>query len=189
MSTDNTKFTISLKDGILEFEGSEKFVTEQLKRFDGIINEMMSKPVKPLNLSPKPQGDANFNSKNGVGDEGLENVIQKIGEEIKIAVVIPGDNNVQKTKNAALLYLYGKKVYFGVDSEVDFNEISKVCKDHGCFDSKNFSKHMKSAKPSIVVTGKGKKQKASLTPSGEKEVKKLINEINVELSGTQNTGK
>ena len=96
-------------------------------------------------------------------------------EDGKVTLIvknIPGKNKKEKTINAAFLYLYG--VYKqNKTNKAPKKEIIEICKDYGCFDSSNFSSHIKSE-----TRLRKKNINIKITPPGINRAEELIREIN-----------
>jgi len=86
---------------------------------------------------------------------------------------VPGRKKKEKTINIAFLYLYGVKK-IKKTNQAHKKEIMGICKDYGCFDSTNFSTHIKSDNRLILK----KDGNIKITQPGLNRAEELIKEIN-----------
>lgn len=171
-------FSISIQEGKLEISGSEAFVREQINNFKELILETMQNLPTARYHPPPPPPPPGEGPGTGMAAETnpYPNVIAIHDDAIKILKSIPGKRKAEKTVNAALLYLVGK----GIKGEETafFEEIRKVCKDHACLDTPNFSKTLKGTKEWLIIGGSGKKQTAKLSHPGRTKAQELASELN-----------
>lgn len=178
---EKASFSISVKDGCVEVSGSEEFVRDQIREFRDVIQQA----VKVLGKIETVEPPSNPNPLNKVTPDPSEsennpypNVIALEEDGVKILKTLPGSNKSTKTRNAALLVLLGRKL-MEIDS-VPTEEIREVCKIHTCFDSSNFSAHLKAGKEHFILSGRGASQSAKLSHPGEVKAKELASELNNE---------
>lgn len=171
------KVRVSLSDGVVELEGSETFVREQLEKFREVIHARLSAVSRAKN-TPSPKGDEtekNDGNESGEG-ENLDDVFAATDEGIQILKDIPGDSGPQKHQNAAKLLLWGLSKLKGKDSAL-FEDVRAVCKAHGFYQANNLAKYLKDDKASFVFGGSGKKQTLKLTVPGAKAAAKLAADL------------
>jgi len=178
----NTRVIISLSEGKIDVSGSEEFVRDQLDRFKDLIEKkLFAIPVQPqqtLMTQTPLSGAPNVSPPPAVTVENAyPNVIEIHEDKIKI-LKIKGATKAEKTLNTAFLYLLAKKQR-GVDT-ANFDEIRKVCREHGCLDSTNFSKPFSAAKESFIVSGSPRNKSVSLTQPGLAKAKSLASDLNTQ---------
>ena len=170
---------VSLSDGVLEFEGSESFVTSQVEKFTKIIQATLSgeRPVAE-DAADGDDGGTTDAGGNGAGgdtqpaasappspDAGLEDIFEATDTGVQILRPLPGSSKAQKAVNGAKLYLYGLQALKRRDTAL-FAEIKHVCKAHGCYDSHNMAAYLKADQTSFVFGGQGKRQTLKLSAPG-----------------------
>ena len=143
---------VSLSDGVLEFEGSESFVTSQVEKFTKIIQTALAgeRPIADDTASGDDGGTTAAGG-NGAGSDtqtaastppapavDLKDIFEATDTGVQILRPIPGSSKAQKAVNGAKLYLYGLQALKQRDTAL-FAEIKRVCKAHGCYDSHNMA--------------------------------------------------
>ena len=184
MENTPAKIRVSLREGLLEIEGSEEFVSKQIENLKDVIIKFPSSGLPPNTSPARPPAGEGGNGQPLTGaplnrtDEASKyvNVISVDSNVVKILKDIPGANDSQKMVNAALLFLFGKSL-IGQD-EAPFKELRQVCKDHGCLDEANFSAKLKAQREWINVIGSGKSKIAKLTVPGKKQAQSLADQLN-----------
>ena len=178
-----TRISISIKDGILEFEGSEEFVVKQIVKYENLIQNMISKTVQSQVAEPttdKNQVEPDQTDTKPVQSKiNYENVLAIEDNVVKVLSDIPDKSNSKKTISAALLCLFAKNIQ-GIE-EVEFKEIQNICKEHSCYDSAHFSSYLKKdkqAKSYFIFGGTGRRQTAKLTFPGKRAAENLVKELN-----------
>ncbi len=184
MENTAAKIRVSLREGLLEIEGSEEFVSKQIENLKDVITKLPSThqapipPIVPPPIAQTPNGTAN-------GDAALiptadaakyENVISVAGGVVKVLKDIPGNSKAEKTANAALLYLFGKNLLS--QEQATFSEIRQVCKEHAILDGPNFAGAIKDQKEWFIVTGGRKSEVAQLTKPGKKQAQSVVDSLN-----------
>jgi hypothetical protein len=169
------KIRVSLRDGLLELEGSEEFVSKQIENFKDLVAKM---PVAPLRQLPEsPNSQATIISVDTPATPSLspqhENTISIEGGSVKILKDIPGTDKSKKMVNATMLYILGKSL-LGLPG-ASFKEIRELCKDHGCLDDSNFARRLRGAKEWLIVESESL---VKLTIPGRKQADVLISEMN-----------
>lgn len=162
-------------DGVLEIEGSEAFVASQLDRFDSFIRSAPEAQRGSSGAMPK-QTDSTTADKGSPAPSGLDEVFAVAGDTVQILKDIPGDSKPSRTVNAARLLLYGMKALKDTET-VLFEDVKKVCKSHGFYDSTNMAKFLKADQTSFIFGGSGKKQSLQLTVPGSKATAKIIEQL------------
>jgi hypothetical protein len=180
MSDVQTRISIPLKLGPLEIAGSEVFVKAQLAEMKEFITSSLASTTGPRAVTapkalPRDQGD----ELDPASDETYPNVLAFEGETVRVICPrIPGNKDAEKVVNAALLGLLGKLVLG--KSEMTFDEIRLICKDHACLDATNFVKYLKGpgARQNIQVIGKRGSYSAKLTIPGQAAARQLGQALN-----------
>ncbi len=177
------KARFSLEDGVLEFEGSEQFVAEQIEKFReaiaaGIAAQQRRPPSSPPPekappaSTPQPGG-----GKPAAGD--FAEVFEPVGDNsVQILKDIPGNSKAEKTVNAGKLYLYGLEL-LRQRKTAYFHEIASVAKSHGFLDASNLSTNLKADNESFICSGAGRKQTIQLTVPGRKSAQNMVEELKV----------
>lgn len=141
MTDKDAKVHISLRDGVLELEGSESFVTAQLK----ILQPLIQKAFEATPAPSKEEGGGRpeqtppplrIDATPGLG--AFENVFAEADGKVQVLKTLPGSNKSQKTVNAALLLAYANTLK-GQESTT-CKDIRDLCNAHACLDKSNFSK-------------------------------------------------
>lgn len=166
-------------DGVLQIEGSEDFVSQQIARLEPhIIRAFESRDSN----SPKVVKATN---KTGAIDgqiteiNAYEQLFAQNGDKIQILKNIPGSNNAQKTVNIALLLAYANKL-LGVDV-ISSDLVRDACKSHACFDSGNFASYLKKAKALFLLEGGPNTSKnIRLTVPGKTKAEDLAKQLNAQ---------
>jgi hypothetical protein len=186
MENTAAKIRVSLREGLLEIEGSEDFVSKQIENLKEVITKLPSSHiplVHPHATPPSPatgngQPPADLTAKPTEDAAKYENVISVAGGVVKVLKDIPGDSKAEKSANAALLYLFGKNLL--TQEQATFSEIRQVCKEHACLDGANFAGSIKDQKEWFIVTGGRKSEVAQLTKPGKKQAQSVVDSLNVE---------
>ena len=181
---------VSLSDGVLEFEGSESFVTSQVEKFTKIIQAALAgeRPIADV-AAAGGGGSTTDAGSNGTGgdmqpaastppshDVELKDIFEATDTGVQILRPVPGSSKAQKAVNGAKLYLYGLQALKQRDTAL-FEEIKRVCKAHGCYDSHNMAACLKGDQASFVFGGRGKRQTLRLSASGMHATAELIARI------------
>ena len=177
MTTAIAKIHISLTEGILQLEGSETFVAQQIALLEPHIikafenkGALQQKNANPHSPPTKPIQTNNLDQ--------FDNLFAENGGEIQLLKDIPGSNNAQKTINAALLLTYANELA-GNGTSLPSEVIRKICKAHACLDPSNFSTSLKSTKEYFLLEGEtGKPKSIRLTIPGKKRAIELAKQLN-----------
>jgi len=178
---------VSLSDGVLEFEGSESFVTSQVEKFTKIIQAALAgeRPIADDTASGDDGGTTAAGG-NGAGSDtqtaastppapavDLKDIFEATDTGVQILRRVPGSSKAQKAVNGAKLYLYGLQALKQRDTAL-FAEIKRVCKANGCYDSANMAAYLKGDQASFIFGGRGKRQTLKLSAPGLHGIAELI---------------
>ena len=185
MENTAAKIRVSLREGLLEIEGSEEFVSKQIENLKDVITKLPlphqspTAPVTPPVIPETGNRGAGADTPKSTEDAAkYDSVISVAGGIVKVLKDIPGNSKAEKTVNAALLYLFGKNLLS--QEQAPFSEIRQVCKEHACLDGANFAGAIKNQKEWFIVTGGRKSEVAQLTKPGRKQAQSVIDSLNVE---------
>ncbi len=182
MTENQAKVHLSLRDGTLELEGSERFVGEQLERLRPLI-EGSFKRASPRDaqgsetLSADATETENLNpQQDPLGIADYENLFAEADGRIQILKTLPGANKASKTVSGALLLTFANGL-LGSDSTTA-SDVRDLCKTHACLDSSNFSSTIKAQKEFFLISGSGGSQSYRLTVPGRKKAEDLARQLN-----------
>ena len=173
MSQEQAKVHISLRDGVLELQGNEEFVSSQLQFLEPLIRESF----KGLPAVPCQQNDGALpatSDLSGNAPAGLSNydfLFADADGKVQILKTLPGASKSSKSINAAFLLTFANTLK-GLDA-TPYSDVRDLCSSHGCLDSGNFSSQMKSQKEYFIISGSGNAQTIKLTIPGKKKAKEL----------------
>lgn len=174
MSGNVAKVHISLVDGVLQIEGSEAFVSEQLAKLEPHIVKAFE------NRASTPKDSKKSVGKDGSGEASIQNyehLFAESGGKVQILKNIPGNNNAQKSINITLLLAYAYSL-IGSNS-ISTATIRECCKAHACLDSSNFSSTIKDENSLFILEGTSKAKNVKLTIPGRKKAEELASQLNV----------
>ena len=184
---------VSLSDGVLEFEGSESFVTSQVEKFTKIIQAALA-GERPI-ADDAAAGGGTTGAGNGAGgdmqpaasappspDVELKDIFAPTDTGVQILRALPGSSKAEKAVNGAKLYLYGLQALKQRDTAL-FAEIKHVCRAHGCYDSHNMAACLKGDQTSFVFGGRGKRQTLKLSAPGMHATAELIARLRARGNG------
>jgi hypothetical protein len=186
------KFRFSVGGSLLELEGSEEFVSKQINDLSKVIENISANGFGTVSQLKEPPSDEKHTEKTidsptepvktekteQATDETIASyphVYSEIGGMLKISTKFPGDTNLKKMSNAALIYCYGKKL-MGKEP-IPHTEIRKVCEDHGILDKSNFAKIFNNKDLFVTDGKKGGNKNVKLAYKGIEGTKQLIKQI------------
>lgn len=183
MDSTESRISISVKEGKFEISGSEEFVSTQIENFKELITETIKnasrkvESIKHPNSQEIPEKHIESTENNDSSSiSQYPDIFVEDDDSLRLVCDIPGSSDSKRTFHAALLYVYGMKL-LGRDEAI-VEEIREICKNHGCYDSANFSSHIKYGDPRYYLDkGSGKTRTLKLNRPGEKEAEKLIQQI------------
>ncbi|MEB0136147.1 hypothetical protein QN362_12465 [Actimicrobium sp. CCC2.4] len=173
-STSKARVVVSAREGIIEIEGSESFVADQLNRLKTVICQVVATGAKwrngidtigttsPASATLAPQALEKF-----------ANLYTQADGKLQLLKNLPGNNMANKTVNAALLVAHAHAL-MGAD-HTTLDTIRAVCKEQACHDSNNFSATLKREKTLFVHSGS---LHITLSPAGRERAASLANQLN-----------
>lgn len=179
----DAKIRINLREGAFEVEGSEQFVKAQLKAYDKEIRESLANAPAAPPPAPAGGGNGDGGGSGRAGDIGggntaqaqlreLANVLEVVGDRVRILKRAPGSGKRPKMRNVSLLYLLGAELG-GRTEMVPTAELRQACEDNGCLDSTNFAAALRAEHGNIVVEDNA----ARLTVPGREKAKELAESL------------
>lgn len=182
---------INLKEGIVELEGTEEFVSNQLEWLRELIintpetlkiSEEQSIATVPNDMEIKViNNDSNIISSEdkylkvfGVEKEKVDMVIHTDINDFKIISKKVKGSNADKQIAYSLMYCLAKEFYG--QTEASFSELRELCTEYGCLDDANFASIFKRNNDTFIIIGKPKSKSKSLklTFPGRKKAQELI---------------
>ncbi len=168
------RIKLSIRDGVLEIEGSEAFVSAQAEAFRDVVASLLHRPhdggADNQSRVASQQESAGGQTHAGALSD-YDSVFVMADGKVQILQGIPGNGKAGKTMNAALLCLYANELQG--NTEVGFDTIRDLCQAHGFLDGSNFAATLKDAKEYLIVTGSSRRLMAKLTVPGRKEAQRL----------------
>ena len=164
---------VSAREGIIEIEGSEPFVSDQLTRLKAVITQVVTAGAKW-----RAQGDQRRNNLSHNDNPSppaqvpFPNVFSHSGGKIRILKELPGTNMANKTVNAALLVAHANALMGSEQTTLD--TIRSVCKEQACHDSNNFSATLKREKDLFIHSGS---LHITLSEAGRERAATLVNQL------------
>lgn len=170
---------LSMQFGAANFsaEGTQEFVNSMLNKWVQLSTDSTFAVMpSPSQGASKVAGNAKPDSATALQ---FENVYDEIDGELKIIAQMAGDNKATKTRNTALVLLYGN--YLRGQQTTTADDIRAACVDQGCLDAGNFSSHLKGLKEKVAMNTKaGGGYDVKLTAPGRKAAQELVEKINNE---------
>jgi hypothetical protein len=148
-SVSGARVFVSVPEGRVEIEGSEEFVRDQLSRLQEVITQIAS----PAKSQEKDAGAMQRSNEEKLSSLGKYAKLYNPHANGKIEVLkeLPGSNMAHKTVSAALLVSYAHSLLG--HEQTPLEEVRKICKEHACHDSNNFSATIKREKELFVHSG------------------------------------
>jgi len=175
MNEITAKVHISLTDGVLQIEGSEKFVAEQLSKLEPhIVRAFDRNPPDNLNGNKKTDRKGSANEPRNFA--AFDHLFAEANGKIQLLKSPPGNNNAQKMVNAALLLSFANSLLG--NATTPSNNIREVCKAHACLDASNFAKRLKDEKELFLLEGTGRSKDLRLTVPGKNKAEELAKSLN-----------
>lgn len=181
--SDKAKFRYSAKEGVLELEDSEEFVSKHFEELTDIVR-VMSRHVT-IEQKKEQVVDSTEIEEGSLLDESKEqgkpevesinsypSVFSEINGKLKIVTEIPGDTKKAKMTNVALLYCYGSELIG--DAQVSSKDIRSACEEHGCLDGGNFSSIFNDKTIFLSDGVKGGNKQIKLSFQGKQKAKTLL---------------
>lgn len=170
------KIKFSITDGLVEIEGSEAFVGQQLTKLEPLITKILQSNTTHASNPPAIQQKPKDSQTDAEGLDQYQNVFALADGKVQILKDLPGNGKAQKTVNAALLLAYANTLQ-GINT-IAYEAVRSLCSAHACLDSNNFSKTMKAEKEYFIITGNGGAQSISLTVPGKRKALEVANSLN-----------
>ncbi|GAA4025916.1 hypothetical protein [Actimicrobium antarcticum] len=173
-STSKARVIVSAREGIIEIEGSESFVADQLTRLKTVICQVVASSGKW-----RPGTETGLPLKAGTSPLALQalekfsNLYTQTDGRLRLLKDLPGNNMANKTVNAALLVAHAHALMGAEHTTLD--TIRSVCKDHACHDSNNFSATLKREKEFFVHSGS---LHITLSAAGRERAAMLASQLN-----------
>jgi hypothetical protein len=183
-----TKARIDLKQGLIELEGSEAFVSDHLEKYFEFIKtssnildclESQSLPTEKVDQTSMPQNNDQdrYIKLFGVTKEEINNLVD-IGEsEFRIITTKIKGTTAERQMNYCLLYCLTNE-FFG-KPKTEFKELRELCEYFSCYDSTNFSTYLTKRKGIFIIDGEKRSQNKTvrLSAPGKEEAKALIKQL------------
>jgi hypothetical protein len=174
---EQAKFSVQVGTKIIEIVGSEAFIETQIDRFGKAIDEILGDlPPQEAHTTAPENNDVLDGSEQSRTK--YPNALHIDEDRVQILKSVPGNTIAKRAVDTAVVYLWGKRAA-GVGS-ISFTELRDICRDSGCLDETNFSKHMKGARSWIIVEGvKGSSAKTCrLTLPGVAHAEEVLAQLN-----------
>jgi hypothetical protein len=184
-----TKAKIDIKNGLIELEGSETFVSEGIKLYSDLLtnyyeeefteeNEKEHENINPeLSMNPpsisKEIVEDVFVKHFGVTEEELNSVIYTEAEGFRIITNEIKGKDAEKQTSLSLLYCLTNEFY---GHKTDTGNLRDLCEYFACLDSKNFATYLKKKNRFFILEGEkgSKKSVVKLTAPGKEEARRLL---------------
>lgn len=173
---------IAMQFGSSQFsaEGNEEFVQKILTQWVSLFEKNPQPPTSVYNGHEGPPTGAKGNTENPTLR--FQNVYDELEGSLKIIANMPGENKASKTRNTALVLMYGR--YLLGDQTTSAESIRDACIDQGCYDGSNFASHLKALKEKVAMNTKpGGGYDVKLTAPGRKAAHDFVENLNNALEG------
>ncbi|MEC5218087.1 hypothetical protein RCH09_003054 [Actimicrobium sp. GrIS 1.19] len=173
-SSSKARVVVSAREGIVEIEGSEVFVADQLARLKVVISQVIASNANWRNApESKPPAGSSPSVPVPQALEGFSNLYTQSKGKLRLLKELPGNNKANKTVNAALLVAHANALMGTEHTTLD--TIRSVCKEQACHDSNNFSATLKREKELFVHSGS---LHITLSPAGRERARLLASQLN-----------
>ena len=172
--TSKARVVVSAREGIIEIEGSELFVSDQLSRLKTVICQVVSTSAK-WRAGPESAVPGKYISSTAAPQafDKYANLYTHADGKVRLLKDLPGTNMANKTVNAALLVAHANAL-MGAE-QTTFDTIRSVCKEQACHDSNNFSATLKREKELFIHSGS---LHITLSPAGRERAAFLAAQLN-----------
>ncbi len=177
-ATNKARVVVSAREGIIEIEGSEMFVSDQLSRLKTVICQVVATSAKLRSGNDSAAAYASvarYASSSGAPKalERFANLYTHADGKVRLLKDLPGTNMANKTVNAALLVAHANAL-MGAE-QTTFDTIRSVCKEQACHDSNNFSATLKREKELFIHSGS---LHVTLSAAGRERAAFLASQLN-----------
>lgn len=171
---------INLQRGniLLSAEGSESFVRDAIAMWDTVLvkGQPVYEPDQPTDIKPEGREGDTKKREAPSGLSQYDHVFDSVDDTLKIIAHIPGKNKAEKTRQVALLTLFGNHLLG--NEHVPSDVIRTACIDQGCYDNTNFAGYLRGLKQQIVMNTKaGGQYDVKLTAPGRKSSRELADQL------------
>lgn len=194
--TGKARVVVSAREGIIEIEGSEPFVSDQLTRLKVVISQIVTAGAKwraYVEHAPEHHPDQHAiayptghggpaSSQHASQPPAAPLALARFSKvythaegKVRLLKDLPGTNMANKTVNAALLVAHANALLGSEQTTLD--TIRSVCKEQACHDSNNFSATLKREKELFIHSGS---LHITLSPTGRERAAMLAQQLNVD---------
>lgn len=184
-----TKAKIDIKNGLIELEGSEEFVSESIKLYSELLSNNKYEHKQESQISNCPttiaepideemsENEDRFIEHFGVTENEINNIIHIESDYFKIITNKIKGSTSERQIAYCLLYCLTKEFYG--QQKADNTELRALCEEFACLDSGNFTAHIKRKKNWFIIEGtkNSKNSTIKLTVPGKEEARKIIKNL------------